>query len=162
VNSIASLIHAYGWREVVLVYDDTDYGRGILPYLNDALQEIDICVPYRSVIPLSATSENIKQELYKLMKMQTRVFIVHMSSTMTSLLFTKAKELGMMNQGFVWIITDGVANILDSLNSSVLEAMNGVLGVRHHVPKSQELDNFSTRWSKCTNGITQTNHPLIS
>jgi ionotropic glutamate receptor len=148
VNSIALLIQAYGWREVVLVYDDTDYGRGILPYLNDALQELDIRVPYRSVIPLSATSENITQELYKLMKMQTRVFVVHMSSTTASLLFTKAKEVGMMNKGFVWIITDGVANILDSLNPSVIEAMNGVLGVRYHVPKSQELDNFSIKWSR--------------
>ncbi|CAM0951454.1 unnamed protein product [Alopecurus aequalis] len=148
VNSIASLIQAYGWREVVLVYDDTDYGRGILPYLIDALQGIDVRVPYRSVIPLSATSEDIMQELYKLMTMQTRVFIVHMSSTMTSLLFTKAKEVGMMNKGFVWIITNGVANILDSLNPSVIEAMNGVLGVRYHVPKSQELDNFSIRWSR--------------
>ncbi|KAM0913359.1 hypothetical protein ACQ4PT_012216 [Festuca glaucescens] len=148
VKSIASLIQAYGWREVVLVYDDTDYGRGILPYLNDALQEIDIRVPYRSVIPLSATSESIMQELYKLMKMQTRVFIVHTSTTMTSLLFTKAKEVGMMNKGFVWIITDGVANILESLNPSVIEAMNGVLGVRYQVPKSQELDNLSIRWSR--------------
>uniref|UniRef100_A0ACD5XS16 Uncharacterized protein n=1 Tax=Avena sativa TaxID=4498 RepID=A0ACD5XS16_AVESA len=148
VNSIASLLQAYGWREVVLVYDDTDYGRGILPYLNDALQEIDIRIPYRSVIPLLATSENIMQELNKLMKMQTRVFIVHMSSTITSLLFTKAKEVGMMNKGFVWIITDGVANILDSLNPSVIEVMNGVLGVRYHVPKSQELDKFSIRWSR--------------
>jgi ionotropic glutamate receptor len=148
VKSIASLMQAYGWREAVLVYDDTDYGRGILPYLSDALQENDIRVPYRCVIPLSATSENIMQELYKLMKMQTRVFIVHMSSTMTSLLFTKAKEVGMMNKGFVWIITDGVANILDSLNPSVIEAMNGVLGVRYHVPISKDLDNFSIRWSR--------------
>ncbi|KAM0905460.1 hypothetical protein ACQ4PT_017372 [Festuca glaucescens] len=76
----------------------------------------------------SATSENIMQELYKLMTMQTRVFIVHMSSTMTSLLFTKAQEVGMMNKGFVWIITNGVANILESLNPSVIEAMNGVIG----------------------------------
>jgi ionotropic glutamate receptor len=148
VNSIASVIQAYGWRQVVLVYDDTDYGRDIVPYLIDALQDVDIRVPYRSVIPLSATSENIMPELYKLMTMQTRVFIVHMSSTMTSLLFTKAQEVGMMNKGFVWIITNGVANILESLNPSVIEAMNGVIGVRHHVPKSQELDNFSIKWSR--------------
>lgn len=50
VNSIALLIKAYGWREVVPVYDDTDYGRGILPSLVDALQEIDARVPYRSVV----------------------------------------------------------------------------------------------------------------
>ncbi|KAL5206282.1 hypothetical protein ABZP36_034491 [Zizania latifolia] len=145
VNSIASLIKAYGWREVVLVYEDTVYGRGILPYLIDALEEIDAHVPYRSVIPFSATSESIKEELYKLMTMQTRVLIVHMSSTTTSLLFTNAKEVGMMNKGFVWIITNGVANIIDSLNPHAIEAMNGVIGVRFHAPKSKELDKLSIR-----------------
>ncbi|CAL5088248.1 unnamed protein product [Urochloa decumbens] len=149
VNSIVSLIKAYGWREVVMIYDDTDYGRGILPHLVDALQQIDAHVPYRSVIPLSATSEYIKQELYKLIAMQTRVFIVHMSSTRASVIFTKAKEIGMMNKGFVWIITDGVANIIDSLSPSVIETMNGVIGIRFHVPKSQELDtSFLIRWNR--------------
>lgn len=148
VDSIASLIKAYGWREVVPVYDDTDYGRGILPHLIDALQQIDARIPYRSVISMAATSENIIQELYKLRTMQTRVFIVHMSSTRASLLFTKAKEAGMMKQGYVWIITNGLANIIDSLNPSVIEAMNGVIGVRFHVPRSKELDSFSIRWNK--------------
>ncbi|KAI4966529.1 hypothetical protein ZWY2020_040674, partial [Hordeum vulgare] len=134
VSSIASLVKAYGWREVVLVYDNTDYGRGILPYLISALQESDIHVLYQSVIPSSATSEIMMQELYKLMTMQTRVFI--------------AKEAGMMDKGFAWITTNGVANIIDSLNPSVIEVMNGVLGVRYHVPKSRELDNFSIRWNR--------------
>lgn len=149
VNSIASLIKAYGWREAVLVYDDTEYGRGILPYLIDALQHIDIYVPYRSAISLSATSMDIMQELYKLMAMQTRVFIVHMSSTMASLMFRKAKDAGMMKKGFVWIITNGIANIIDLLSPSVIEAMNGAIGVRFHVPKSQKLDaSFLIRWNR--------------
>ncbi|KAL6655541.1 hypothetical protein ACP70R_006367 [Stipagrostis hirtigluma subsp. patula] len=148
VNSIASLIQAYGWREVVPVYEDSDYGRGILPYLIDALQEIDARVPYRSVISLSATNENMMQELYKLRTMQTRVFIVHMSLTRASLLFRKATEAGMMNKGFVWIITNGIANIIELLNPSAIEAMNGVIGVRYYFPKSQELDSFSIRWSR--------------
>uniref|UniRef100_A0A8I6Y6G5 Ionotropic glutamate receptor C-terminal domain-containing protein n=1 Tax=Hordeum vulgare subsp. vulgare TaxID=112509 RepID=A0A8I6Y6G5_HORVV len=148
VNSIASLVQAYGWREVVVVYDNTDYGRGIVLYLTDALQKVDVRVPYRSVIPSSATNETIIKKLNELMAMQTRVFIVHMSSTMTSLLFTKAKEVGMMNKGFVWITTSGVANIMDTLNPGVIEAMNGVLGVRYHVPRSQKLDNLSKRWNR--------------
>ena len=161
VNGIVSLIKAYGWREVVLVYDDTEYGRGILPHLVNALQQIDAHVPYRSAIPLSATSENIMQELYKLMAMQTRVFIVHMSSTRASLIFTKAKEAGMMDKGFVWIVTDGVANIVDSLNLSVIEAMNGVIGIRFHVPRSQELDSsFLIRWNRMFRQFNPNELPL--
>ncbi|XP_037434543.1 glutamate receptor 2.8-like [Triticum dicoccoides] len=148
VNSIASLIKAYGWRQVVPIYEETDYGRGVIPYLIDALQEIDARVPYRSVIPLSASNEQITQELYKLMTMQTRVFLVHMSPDLASILFTKAKEVGMMKKGFVWIMTDGLTNVIDSTNPSVMEAMNGVLGVKFYTPKSAELDSFTIRWNR--------------
>lgn len=147
VQSIACLIKAYGWRRVVPIYEDTDYGRGIIPYLIDALEEIDTRVPYRSVIPLSATSEEISQELYKLMTMQTRVFIVHMSSTLAASIFSKAKEVGMMSKGFVWIMTNGITNIIDSMNTSVVEAMNGALGIQFYVNKS-ELDRFTIGWNR--------------
>ncbi|KAL6846532.1 hypothetical protein ACP4OV_023980 [Aristida adscensionis] len=146
-TGIASLIKTYKWREVVPIYEETDYGRGIIPHLVDALQVIDARVPYKSVIPLPATSEQITQELYRLMTMETRVFVVHMSPTLASLLFIKAKEVGMMNKGYVWIITDGVTNLIESLSPSVVEAMNGALGVESYVPKSKELDNFTIRWN---------------
>ncbi|CAL5081553.1 unnamed protein product [Urochloa decumbens] len=146
VNSIASIIKTYGWKEVVLIYVDNDYGRGIIPHLVDVLEGIDAHVPYRSAIDQLATSEQITQELYKLITMQTRVFVVHMSSSLGSLFFTKAKEIGMMSKGFVWIITDGLAHLIDSLNPSVKEAMNGALGVECYVPKSKELENFTARW----------------
>jgi ionotropic glutamate receptor len=148
VNCIASLIKAYGWKEVVPIYEDTDYGRGIIPYLADALQEFGGFIPYRSPISESANSDQVEQELYKLMTMQTRVYIVHMSSAIASILFMKAKELGMMSDMYAWILTDGIANIASSLSPSILEAMNGALGVKFYVPKSKELDNFTARWNK--------------
>lgn len=146
VSSIASIIKVYGWRQVVPIYVDNDDGRGILPDLFNILEGIDVHIPYRSAIDESATGEQITQELYKLMTMQTRVFVVHMSSSLGSLLFTKAKEIGMMSKGFAWIITDGLANLIDSLNPPVVEAMNGALGVEFYVPKSTRLDNFTMRW----------------
>ncbi|XP_073111995.1 glutamate receptor 2.8-like [Elaeis guineensis] len=148
VNSIASIIKAYGWREVVPIYEDTDYGRGIIPYLIDALQGIDIRIPYHSMIPLSATNDEIMEELYKLKTMQTRVFIVHMTSPMGSRLFPKAKVAGMMSEGYVWIMTDGLANVMDSLDPSVIDSMQGALGVKPYVPKSRELRDFTMRWKR--------------
>ncbi|XP_037441457.1 glutamate receptor 2.8-like [Triticum dicoccoides] len=147
VNCIASIVKAYGWRKVVTVYEDTDYGRGIIPYLVDVLQEVDARVPYQSMIPLTATNEQITLELYKLMAMQIMVFVVHMSFTLASLVFIKAKEVGMMNKGYAWILTDGVTNLIESLNPSVLESLNGAIGVQVYVPKSKDLDDFTMRWN---------------
>ncbi|XP_047046501.1 glutamate receptor 2.8-like [Lolium rigidum] len=160
VNCIASIVKTYGWREVVPIYEDTEYGRGIMPYLVDLLHEVDARIPYRSVIPVSATSEEITQELYKLMTMQTTIFVVHMSDTLASLFFIKAKEVGMMNKGHAWIMTDGVTNLIDSLSPSVLESLNGALGVEFYVPKSRELDDFTMRWNRRFQIENPTDPPL--
>ncbi|OEL36079.1 Glutamate receptor 2.2 [Dichanthelium oligosanthes] len=69
-----------------------------------------------------------------------------MSSSLASL-FIQAKDIGMMTKDCVWIMTDGLANLIESLDPSVVESMNGALGVEFHVPKSKELDNFTTRWN---------------
>lgn len=148
VDSISSIIRAYGWREVVPVYEDSDYGRGIIPYLIDSLEQVDCRVPYRSVISLVATDDQIIEELYKLMTMQTRVFIVHMSVPMGSRLFRKVNEAGLMSQGYAWIMTDGLTSLVESLDPSIIASMQGTIGVRLYVPKSRKLDHFARRWRR--------------
>ncbi|XP_058113839.1 glutamate receptor 2.8-like [Magnolia sinica] len=148
VKVIAAIIRSFGWRSAVLIYEDTDYGNGLVPYLVDAFQEIDTRITYRSVIPLSAPDNQIAGELYKLMTMQTRVFIVHMTSSLASHFFLKVNEIGMMSEGYVWIITDVLTNLLDSLDSSVIESMQGVLGVKQYVAKTKDISDFMVRWKK--------------
>ncbi|RWR75356.1 glutamate receptor 2.3-like protein [Cinnamomum micranthum f. kanehirae] len=133
---------------VVQIFEDTLYGNGVISHLTDALQEVDARVAYRSVISDLMTDDEIAQELYKMKTMQTRVFIVHLSPSLSSRLFFKVNEVGMMSEGYAWIITDRVANQLDSMNTSVIESMQGVLGVRPYVPKSKNLDNFKKRWNR--------------
>ncbi|XP_050268179.1 glutamate receptor 2.1-like [Quercus robur] len=146
VKAISAIVQAFGWREAVPIYVDNSFGEGIIPYLVDALQNVDARVPYRSMISPSATDDQIGEELYKLMTMQTRVFIVHMSTNIGSRLFNKAKEIGMMGEGYIWITTNGITNSLSSLERSVLDSMQGVLGVKTYVPKTKELENFRVRW----------------
>ncbi|KAG8375362.1 hypothetical protein BUALT_Bualt10G0092200 [Buddleja alternifolia] len=98
VEAIGAIIQAFGWIEVVSIYEDDEFGEGIIPFLTDALEKVNARVPYRSVISPLATDDQIVAELYKLMTMQTRVFVVHMMTPLGSRLFTKAKELGMMSK----------------------------------------------------------------
>ncbi|KAK7262788.1 hypothetical protein RJT34_30368 [Clitoria ternatea] len=93
VNAICSLVQAFGWKEVVPIYVDNSYGEGVIPYLTNALQEAYIRVPYLSAISLSATDEAIIKELYKLMEMQTRIFVVHMTPNIGSRIFTIARKI---------------------------------------------------------------------
>ncbi|KAK7852500.1 glutamate receptor 2.7 [Quercus suber] len=146
VKAISAIVQAYGWREVVPIYTNNEYGQGMIPFLIDALQEVDARVPYRSVIPPLASDYQIGEELYKLMTMQTRVFILHLPIDLGSRLFTKAKEIGMMSEGYVWILTSGMTNSIRSIESSVRDSMQGVLGLKTYVPKTIELENFTLRW----------------
>ncbi|KAK1550000.1 hypothetical protein Q3G72_012136 [Acer saccharum] len=45
VRAIADIVKSYGWREVIPFYEDTDYGNGLIPNLNDAFQVYNIRVP---------------------------------------------------------------------------------------------------------------------
>ncbi|KAL3818425.1 hypothetical protein ACJIZ3_004330 [Penstemon smallii] len=148
VKAISAIVQAHGWREVVLIYEDNEFGEGIIPFLTDALEQVNARVPYRSIIPSLATDDQIVAELYNMMTMQTRVFVVHMMIGLGSRLFTKAKELGMMSDEYVWIITDGMANELTSMDPLIIESMLGVIGVKPYTPKTEELDSFTIRYKK--------------
>ncbi|KAH7866518.1 hypothetical protein Vadar_021355 [Vaccinium darrowii] len=148
VGAISSIIKAFQWRQITIIYEDTDYGNGLMPSLCTAFQDINAQIAYRSQIPLSATDDFILKELYKMITIQNRVFVVHLSLSLGTRLFLKAKEIGMLSEGYVWIITDGLMDLIYYMDSHVIEAMQGVLGVRPRIPKSKELDSFEIRWRR--------------
>ncbi|KAK2969962.1 hypothetical protein RJ640_008302 [Escallonia rubra] len=135
VGAIAAIIKSFQWKDIVMIFEDTVYGKGIVPYLANALQDIDARFSYRSVFPLSASDDFILKELYKMMTMQTRVFVVQLSHSLAARLFLNAKEIGMMNKGYAWILTSGLTDIYTSMEPNVKEAMQGVLGVKHQIPQ---------------------------
>ncbi|QHO16689.1 glutamate receptor 2.2-like [Arachis hypogaea] len=148
VEAISAIIQAFRWKEVVPIYVDNSYGEGLIPWLTNSLQKAYIRVPYLSAIDFSATDDAIERELYKLMTMQTRLFVVHMTPLLGSRLFAIAKTIGMMDQGYVWIVTDGMANFFNSLDSSIMESMEGVLGVRPYIPRTKQFLDFRARWKR--------------
>ncbi|GMI89252.1 GLUTAMATE RECEPTOR 2.7, glutamate receptor 2.7 [Hibiscus trionum] len=148
VKAISSIVKAFGWRQVVPIYVDNQFGETLIPFLTAALQEINTRVPYLSVLSESATDDRIAKELYKLMNMETRVFIVHAATSLGFRILDKAEEIGMMSEGYVWIMTDSMTTMWRSFDSLAIDSLQGVLGVRPYVPKSKELENFSVRWRR--------------
>ncbi|KNA10764.1 hypothetical protein SOVF_141390 [Spinacia oleracea] len=147
VHAIGALIQAFGWKEVVPIHGHDEYGRGIMPEFVSMLQEINTRMPYQSVISQLVTDDQILEELYKLKTMQTRVFVVHLWPKLGVRLLLKAKELGMMSEDYVWILSNGMIDLLESFDRDVLESMQGVLGVKTYVPRTHELQNFTGKWS---------------
>ncbi|KAL1537722.1 glutamate receptor 2.7-like [Salvia divinorum] len=147
-KAIAAVVEAFGWKEVVFVYENSNYGSGLLPYLTAKLLEYNVVVSNLSCVPPYAKDDQVLDELYSLKGMRTRVLIVHMPPDLASRFFQMAKEVGMMTEGYAWLVSDPLTSLLSSVDSVTIEAMQGVLGVKAYVPRSEEVRRFTKRWSK--------------
>ncbi|XVF02024.1 hypothetical protein REPUB_Repub04eG0140600 [Reevesia pubescens] len=145
-NGIAAIVQAYGWHEIILIYEGTEYGSGLIPYLADEFQQFDIRVSSRFSISPNSGAQRISKMLNKVIAMQTRVIVVHMTSSLGSRLFLHAKEANMISEGYAWIITEGLSSLLDPMGAEVIRSMKGVLGIRPYIPDSKSLENFRKKW----------------
>ncbi|TYI20319.1 hypothetical protein ES332_A07G228900v1 [Gossypium tomentosum] len=136
---IAAIAEAFSWRSVTLIYEDNDPARPILSNANT-------CFDQHVALLASSTDEEIVEQLRNLMSLQTTVLLVHMSPTLASRLFLNGRRLGMMSQGYAWITTDMITNFMNSMDSSVIESMQGVVGFKPHIPASKELRKLAIRW----------------
>ncbi|CAN6842324.1 unnamed protein product [Brassica oleracea] len=143
-KTIASIVKSFGWRSVVAIYVDNELGQGIMPSLSEALGDVEV---HRSVISPEASDDHILKELYKLKTEQTRVFVINMDASLGFRVLKKAREIGMMEEGYVWLLSNGMTHMMRH-NGRSLETMQGLLGVRSHVPRSKEREDFSLRWKR--------------
>uniref|UniRef100_A0A7N2KMT2 Glutamate receptor n=1 Tax=Quercus lobata TaxID=97700 RepID=A0A7N2KMT2_QUELO len=162
IKAVVDIVKAFGWWEIVLIYEDTDYGNGLIPYMLDALQEIDTRVSYRSEIHPSSNNTEISEELNKLKANHKRIFLVHMTASLGSKLFALAKNAGMMSEGYAWILTEGLSSLLDPMSSKVMDSMQGVLGIRPYLPPSKQLKDFERKWKRNLTSIRTKSKSITS
>ncbi|OMO74759.1 Ionotropic glutamate receptor [Corchorus olitorius] len=154
---IAAIVNNFQWRKVTAIYEHSNEfstDSGLITLLSDSLRAVGSDVEHHLAFPplesLSDQTATIEEELRKLESKSNRVFIVIQSSLQLAvLLFEKAKQMGMMEKGYVWIVTDEIASLLDSLDSSVLYNMQGVIGFRtKFVESSKSFTQFKTKFRK--------------
>ncbi|CAD6219142.1 unnamed protein product [Miscanthus lutarioriparius] len=141
-EAIAALATYFGWRRVVPIYQDDDYGAAFVPFLVDALTAARAEVPYRCALPAAATREAVAAAMYRLESKQTRAFVVHARPALAELVFAAAVEAGMMAEGYAWVITDGLTGLLGSI-----QPPQGVIGLAPHVPPTARLRDVRKRWA---------------
>ncbi|XP_006648027.3 glutamate receptor 2.7-like [Oryza brachyantha] len=143
---VAAVLDAFSWRAAAVVYEDSPYGSGILPSLADALQGVGAKITDRTAVPADATDDRLDALLYRLDAMPTRVFVVHMLYDVAGRFFRRAKMLGMMSKGYIWVATDGVATFMDRFSPEEVDTMQGVVSLRPYVQETDAVKNFSARF----------------
>lgn len=157
MTAVAEIVEHYGWKEVIVIFLDDDYGRNGVSALDDALAARRCRVSYKAGIPPGDVSRSdIMDILIKVALMESRVIVLHAHPPTGSIVFSVAHYLGMMDDGYVWIATDWLSSALDSASplrsESKTDAMQGVLVLRQHTPDSERKRAFAARWNKLTRG----------
>ncbi|XP_031278502.1 glutamate receptor 3.4-like isoform X2 [Pistacia vera] len=148
--AVADLIDYYGWRDVIAVYVDDDYGRSGISVLGDALAKRRAKISYKAAFTPGASISTINDLLVSANLMESRIFVVHVNPDSGLTIFSVAKSLGMTGKGYVWITTDWLPSLLDSTEPVDLDKMNllqGVVALRHHTPDTDFKKKFMSRWN---------------
>ncbi|XP_076949381.1 glutamate receptor 2.7-like [Bidens hawaiensis] len=157
MQCIAAIVGYFSWRKVTPIYEDHSTFRsspGLLTLLSDALEVVDSTIARPLIFPplhsLSNPSSYITKEFKKLKMKENRVFILLKSSPKSCVLFfKKAKQLGMMEKGYVWIISDEISSLLDSVDQSVIMSMQGVVGFKTNFADTNEhFSKFKLKFRK--------------
>lgn len=130
------------------LYTDDDFGNNGIDALGDALQAVGSTIMYKASLDPRVDKDGIGKVLTKLSQMESRVFVVHVEPNIGRVLFLMAEWLQMMSSGYVWIVTEAMSSILDTIEGDppFLLAVQGVIGTRSFIPLTPLLQGYRDRW----------------
>lgn len=155
--AIAEVVEYYGWKSVIAIFIDNDNGRNGVSALGDKLAERRCRISFKAGIPPDSVvgRDGILDILVKVALLESRVVVLHTDPALGFEVFSVAKYMGMMGNGYVWIATDWLSSVLDSaspLPSDKMDTLQGVLVLRQHTPDSDRKRAFTSRWNKLAGG----------
>ncbi|MQL73744.1 hypothetical protein Taro_006092 [Colocasia esculenta] len=148
--AMADLINYYGWKEVITVFVDDDYGRNGVSALGDELAKKLSKIIYKVALPVGASYNDIFDLLKGSKFIGPRVYVVHVNPDSGPLIFSVAQHLHMMTDEYIWLATDWLSTSLDSNKTVGNDILNfeGVIYFRQYVPQSHRRRNFVSRWNQ--------------
>ncbi|KAA8524647.1 hypothetical protein F0562_011070 [Nyssa sinensis] len=149
--AMADLIDFYGWKEVIAIFVDDDYGRNGISALDDELTKKMSKISYKLPLPPQFDLSDIADMLNKTKLFGPRVYVLHLNPDPGLRVFSIAQNLQMMTSNYVWLATDWLCATLDSFspeNRASLKIIEGVVGLRQHTPQTIQKKAFVSRWRK--------------
>ncbi|KAF8096078.1 hypothetical protein N665_0318s0026 [Sinapis alba] len=146
MNAVADFVSYCRWREVVAVFVDDEYGRNGISVLGDALAKKRAKISYKAAFRPGADNSSLHELLVSANLMESRIFVVHVNPDSGLNVFSVAKSLGMMEDGYVWIATDWLLTALDSMDPKTMDLLQGVVSFRHYTPESSKKRRFKEKW----------------
>lgn len=162
VNCTASILKSFKWKRVIAIYEEDFYGgdSGILSLLSDALQSSGSVIEDTLVFPPLSSISNpdgfVLNEVKKLLLKKSRVFVVLQSSLLLAThLFREANGLGLVGRDSVWVVTESISSVLDSVDTSVISTMQGAIGIDQVFENGKSFDEFKGKFK----GVFRVEYP---
>ncbi|KAJ3708421.1 hypothetical protein LUZ61_012126 [Rhynchospora tenuis] len=159
MRAIADIVDFFQWREVTAIYVDDDYGRNGIAALGDELAQRRAKISYKAGFGQAADLTEITGLLLRVNLLESRVYVLHVNPDSGLSVFSVAQKLGMTGSGYVWIVTDWLAAVLDSngyglgygyesvdADPKVFNLIQGSIVLRWHTPDSDLRNRFVSRW----------------
>ncbi|KAE9587884.1 putative periplasmic binding protein-like I [Lupinus albus] len=146
MHAIADFVDYYKWREVIAIFVDDDNGRNGVSVLGDALAQKRAKISFKAAFTPAAPKSDITDLLTRVNLMESRIYVLHVNPDSGLEIFSIAKKLGMMTSSYVWIATNWLPSVLDSLeNVDTMNLLQGVVAFRHHTPDTNLKRSFISR-----------------
>ncbi|KAI3695485.1 hypothetical protein L1987_78482 [Smallanthus sonchifolius] len=145
--AMANLIDFYGWKEVIAIYTDDEYGRNGIFSLDDEVEKRMSKISYKLPLPTNYNLDDITNVLNGSIPLGPRVYIIHINPDPTLKFFQVANKLNMMTSDYVWLTTDWLCTTLSSFtpeNQSFLRIIEGVVGICQHTLQASQDKNFGS------------------
>ncbi|KAK6127562.1 hypothetical protein DH2020_038680 [Rehmannia glutinosa] len=98
--AIADIIKYYGWKEVIAIYIDDDYGINGVAALADHLSARSCQISYKAPLRPEANVDDIRDVLVRVALEGSRILVVHTYPETGVDIMAVAKYLGMMEEGY--------------------------------------------------------------
>ncbi|KAG6425507.1 hypothetical protein SASPL_115946 [Salvia splendens] len=119
----APIVEKFGWKEVLMGYNNSNYGRASMPILRVNLLTSKALVSHQSVVSFTMDQHSLPHS--KLLTLQPRVFVDYIPLDLGAHFSTVAREVGLTDMGCAWLIA--VSLSMEALEEDFHILRQGVL-----------------------------------
>nr|GEZ97924.1 glutamate receptor 3.6-like [Tanacetum cinerariifolium] len=151
--AISDIVRYYEWRQVIAIYIDDDHGRNGIISLGDQLAARGCKISHKAPIKPMATKTDISDVLVQVALMESRVLVVHTYANWGFDILEVAKNLGMFENGYVWIATNWLSTVIDissPLPLKTVDVMQGIITLRSYTKDTNLTKKFASDWRNLT------------
>ncbi|CAI9777771.1 unnamed protein product [Fraxinus pennsylvanica] len=164
----AAIFGHFRWQKVTVICEQSNsfYADSRLrKQLSKSLKLHNSVVECNLAFPSLSSLPEPEGKLNNLRSKSSGIFVLVQSSLeFATILFEKAKKMGIMEKGYVWIAKDDIVSLIESVEASFIQNMKGVIGFKmNYQEKSKPYRGFSFKFRrKFRSAYPEEEHPYPS